>query len=137
MEKKKRIINSGGIVEQSFNNYGQKDGIYKIWIEEENHPGLALTRSIGDLKAKKHGVIAEPGITEYDLCHSTKYIAICSKGVWKFLSNENVKNLGKKNYLENNSSEFCHKIIDYSVFLWKQNENFIDDITVIVVFFNI
>ena len=135
--EKKRIINSGGIVEQSFNNYGQKEGIYKVWIKGENYPGLALSRSIGDIKAKKYGVIAEPGITEYDLCQSTKYITICSKGVWKFLSNENVKNLGKKNYLENNSSEFCHKIIDYSVFLWKQNENFIDDITVIVVFLNI
>ena len=135
--EKKRILNAGGIIEQSFNDSEPRQSLYKIKINEDNYPGLSISRSIGDLKAKKYGVISDPGITEYDLGQSTKYIVIGSNGVWKYLNNENVKNLGKKNYLENNTSEFCHKIIDYSVFLWKQNENIIDDITIIAVFFNV
>ena len=34
----------------------------KVWLKNENIPGLAMSRSIGDKIAQQAGVICEPGI---------------------------------------------------------------------------
>lgn len=35
-------------------------GPYRVWIKEQNIPGLAMTRSFGDYVASTVGVIDEP-----------------------------------------------------------------------------
>ena len=72
---------------------------------------------------------------EYDLCEDSKYIVICSDGVWEFINNEEVKNMGKTFYLNNDPSGFCHHIINNSVLRWEKNEIIIDDISIVTVFF--
>ena len=134
-EETKRILMSGGEIGQMKDQYGQGIGPYRVWAKGKDYPGLAMSRSIGDLKGKNIGITSDPGITEYDLCESSKYIAICSDGVWEFLSNEIVQKIGKIYYLQGNASEFCHQIINNSVYMWKQNEINIDDITVVAIFF--
>ena len=94
-----------------------------------------MSRSIGDLKGKAIGVISEPGILEYDLNEATKYIVIASDGVWEFMKNEEVRDLGKSFYLENDSSGFCHKIVDTSASIWQKRDIVVDDITIVVMFF--
>jgi serine/threonine protein phosphatase PrpC len=135
LEERNRILMSGGIVEQMKNEYGQAIGSYRVWARGKNFPGLALSRSIGDLLGKNIGVIPDPGILEYDLSESTKFIAICSDGVWVYLNNENVKNYGKSFYLDNNASGFCHYIVNQSVGEWEKNGPNVDDISVVVIFF--
>jgi len=41
---------------------GVKSGPYRVWFKNEGYPGLAMSRSIGDLVATSVGVICEPGI---------------------------------------------------------------------------
>ena len=135
-EERNRILKAGGEIEQMKDLFGKEIGPYRVWMKGRDYPGLAMSRSIGDLKAKDIGVIPDPGIMEYDLCESSKYIVIASDGVFEFLNNEAVKNIGKKYYLDNNASELCHQVINYSVFQWKQNEDVIDDITIVAVFFD-
>jgi integrin-linked kinase-associated serine/threonine phosphatase 2C len=36
-------------------------GPYRVWQDDEG-PGIAMTRSLGDLAAKKIGLISEPEI---------------------------------------------------------------------------
>ena len=104
-EEMNRIILSGGDVRQIKNELGEGVGPYRVWRRGEGYPGLAMSRSIGDLNGKKIGVIPNPGIIEYQLNEKSKYIVVCSDGVWEFLNNENVKEIGNKYYLENNPSE--------------------------------
>ena len=40
-------------------------GPYRIWIQDKNIPGLAMTRSFGDYVASTVGVISEPEVTCY------------------------------------------------------------------------
>ncbi len=42
---------------------GEQMGPYRIWIQEKNIPGLAMTRSFGDYVASTVGVISEPEVT--------------------------------------------------------------------------
>ncbi len=40
---------------------GIKSGPYRVWLKTQNYPGLAMSRSIGDLVAGSIGVTCEPG----------------------------------------------------------------------------
>ena len=134
-EETQRIIMSGGEVRQMKNEMGEGVGPYRVWALDGNYPGLAMSRSIGDLKGKQIGVIPDPGILEYDLCDKTKYIVACSDGVWEFLNNDEVKEIGKKYYAQNDPSGFCHNLVDQSLNLWEANDIVVDDITAVVAFF--
>ena len=134
-EEISRIMLAGGVVEQLKNEDGEGIGPYRVWVKGKDYPGLAMSRSIGDLKGKSIGVIPDPGIYEYDINKSTKYIIVCSDGVWEFLNNEIVMNIGKKYYLENNVVEFCHELVDKALKEWEDRESIVDDITAVVAFF--
>ena len=134
-EEMERILLAGGVVEQMKDNNGKLAGPYRVWIKGKDYPGLAMSRSLGDLKGKSIGVIADPGILEYDLNKSTKYIIACSDGVWEFLNNEVVMNIGKIFYLQNNAVEYCHELVSRAFKEWQKNEKMVDDITAVVAFF--
>jgi len=59
-EEKARIEKSGGKVEKCIEK-GVRFGPYRVWKNGESYPGLAMSRSIGDLVASKIGVICTPG----------------------------------------------------------------------------
>ena len=75
-----KIIMAGGVVEQMKNELGEGCGPYRVWLKGKDYPGLAMSRSIGDLKGKEIGVIPNPGIYEYDLNKSTRFIVVFSFG---------------------------------------------------------
>ena len=133
--EKNRILLSGGTVAQMENQFGEGVGPYRVWAKGQNYPGLAMSRSIGDLNGKSIGIIAEPGILEYDINETTKFIIIASDGVWEFLKNEDVIEMGKSFYIENDTSNICHRIVDTSASVWKSRDVVVDDITVVVMFF--
>ena len=135
-EETNRIIMNGGVVRQMQDDFGEWVGPYRVWAKDGNYPGLAMSRSIGDLKAKNIGVIPDPGIFEYDLCDKTKYIVVCSDGVWEFLENEKVRDIGIKYYMDNNPSGYCHELVRQSLNLWEANDIVVDDITAVIAFFN-
>ena len=134
-EETKRINLMGGIVDQVKNEYGEKTGPYRVYIKNMDLPGLAMSRSFGDKKAKSCGVIPYPDIIEYTLNNDSKYMVICSDGVWEFLSNEDVMKLGNKYYLQNNINDFCSELLKKSTDMWELEENYIDDITIVSIFF--
>ena len=134
-EEKQRIIMSGGTVDQMVNMHGMRCGPQRVWAKNKNFPGLAMSRSLGDFKGKKCGIIALPEIIEYKLEEKSKYMVICSDGVWEFLSNIDVMEIGNKFYLKNNIIDFSKKLIQHSKEEWEQKDVIVDDITAVIVFF--
>ena len=47
-------------------NNGVGEGPLRIWADDEG-PGIAMTRSLGDFSAKKIGMIGEPEIQHIEL----------------------------------------------------------------------
>ena len=88
----KRIIKNGGEVSQ-YEEDGFASGPFRVWKKGQMYPGIAMSRSIGDLLASTLGVIPEPEVREERLDNKTKFIVICSDGVWEFLDNKAVKDL--------------------------------------------
>ena len=134
-EEANRIIMAGGVVEPMIDEFGEGIGPLRVWAKNEDYPGLAMSRSIGDLKGKTVGVIPDPGILEYDLNQSTKFVIACSDGVWEFFDNDKVKDIGKKFYMEKNASGYCHNLVQQAFNEWEKNDKFVDDISAVVAFF--
>ena len=134
-EEKKRIYKMGGIVDQMLDGRGKRNGPFRVWAGKQNYPGLAMSRSIGDLKGKNCGLISEPEIIEYELNEKSKYMIICSDGVWEFLNNEDVMKIGIKYYIDNDIDGFVNDIIKTSQYWWKREDIIMDDITAVIVYF--
>ena len=130
-----RIYECGGCVERAVDENEQEGGPYRVWVYGEDYPGLAMSRSIGDLDAKKIGVIPNPQIVEYTLDSNSKYMLIASDGIWEFITNEEAMRIGNKFYLRNDATGLCNELYRESVNYWLKEDCIIDDITLIVVFF--
>ena len=134
--EKKRILGCGGFVGKAFDQYDdQEDGPFRVFEKGEDYPGIAISRSIGDMDAKKIGVIPNPQIIEYKIDYDTKYMLICSDGIWEFISNEEAMKIGNKFYSRNDAMGLCQKLYKTSLDFWLQEDVCVDDITIIAVFF--
>ena len=131
-----RILSHGGTVDQITDSEGNKVGPQRVWKAGQNYPGLAMSRSLGDFEAKACGVISTPEIIEQTLSKQCKYLAICSDGVWEFIQNEQVRDLGNvflnKNY---DVGGFCDELVKFACHSWEKFDIIRDDITVVSVFF--
>jgi len=59
--EKARIIKNNGRIGKIMTQNGCFVGPQRVWLKEEDYPGLAMTRSIGDLVAESVGVTWKPG----------------------------------------------------------------------------
>jgi serine/threonine protein phosphatase PrpC len=134
-EELERIQLCGGEVHKIKDIFGNKVGPARVYKGGCNYPGLAMSRSLGDMQAKEVGVISTPEIIEYDINNNTKYLIVCSDGVWEFTTNEQIRDLGNIYYKNDDINGFCTEIIKYSMSLWEKFEIIRDDITVVGVFF--
>ena len=130
-----RIQSSGGYVEILYDAYRNKTGPARVFKAGTQYPGLAMSRSLGDLMGKECGVISTPQIVEYEINTNTKYLVICSDGIWEFIKNEEVRDLGNVFYAQNKVTDFCIQLVNLAIDLWSRKENIRDDITVVSVFF--
>nr|KYP60621.1 putative protein phosphatase 2C 75 [Cajanus cajan] len=68
--------------------------IQRVWIpNNENSPGLAMSRAFGDFLLKDHGLTAIPDISYHSLTSSDQFVVLASDGVWDVLSNSEVASI--------------------------------------------
>ena len=90
-EELNRIVNNGGIVSRALDTDGNAYGPYRVFQKGRQIPGLAMSRSLGDLAAKHAGVIAEPIIEKFSLVNfKDQFIVVASDGVWDVMDNNEV-----------------------------------------------
>ena len=88
-----RIENNGGRVAWYKDAKGNNVGPPRVWLKTGSVPGLAMSRSLGDLVATYAGVIHKPEIKHYQIGPNDKAIVLATDGVWEFLSNRLVTKL--------------------------------------------
>ncbi|CAL5059379.1 unnamed protein product [Urochloa decumbens] len=81
-----RIKRCGGRV------FALKDepSVARVWLPGEDLPGLAMARSLGDLRLKRHGVVPEPEVAHRRVGRGDLFIVLATDGVWDVMSNEEV-----------------------------------------------
>ena len=130
-----RILSKGGFVDQITGAYGNKVGPQRVWKAGQNYPGLAMSRSLGDFHAKECGVVSYPQIVVKPIDKLSKYLVVCSDGVWEFIQNEQVRDLGNVFFKKNDVGGFCSDLVKFAVHSWENFDIIRDDITVVCVYF--
>eukprot|EP00455_Lapot_gusevi_P009038 TRINITY_DN1400_c0_g1_i4.p1 TRINITY_DN1400_c0_g1~~TRINITY_DN1400_c0_g1_i4.p1 ORF type:complete len:413 (+),score=134.09 TRINITY_DN1400_c0_g1_i4:146-1384(+) len=124
-----RIIQSGGRVQPCDSPAGFI-GPSRVWLRNENVPGLAMTRSFGDLVAASVGVTAIPEIFAHVVTDQDKFVVLASDGVWEFIDNAEAVALASQCA---DSKEAVDLLVTQATASWTREEDVIDDITCIVI----
>ncbi|KAI3956966.1 hypothetical protein MKX01_001000 [Papaver californicum] len=107
--------------------------VTRVWLPDQNYPGLAMTRAFGDFELKDYGVIAIPQISHHHLNINDKVVVLASDGAWDVLSNKEVVSIASLATRETAAKA----VVDAAVTSWKQKFPFskMDDISVSCMFF--
>ena len=134
-DEMERILSSGGRIEPYYDEKGEQAGPFRVWLKEYDYPGLAMSRSFGDEIAASVGVTAIPEIIEWKLTKEDKFIILASDGLWEFMESNEVVNIVKDYYLSNDIQAAADFLVKESSKRWIKEESSIDDITIIIIFF--
>lgn len=130
-----RILKSGGKVEPYRDLEGKFVGPDRVWVKGDDVPGLAMSRSFGDDIAQSVGVTPEPEIISMELKEEDKFVIIASDGIWEFISSEDCVNMIKNFYQDKDVVGALNFVYKEAAKRWIMEEEVIDDITVIIIFF--
>ena len=134
-EEKERIIKRGGRIEAYKDENGNDFGPKRVWLKTADIPGLAMSRSFGDEVAASVGTISEPEIKYFDITDDDKFIIIASDGIWEFISSKECVNIIKDFYLKKDLKGCLKYLLNESSKRWIKEEEVIDDITAVIIFF--
>lgn len=102
-DEMKRIVEKGGEVSEKI------PGAPRVFRKNDDVPGLAVARSVGDLVAHEVGVSCDPEVFEKELDADDHFIVIGSDGIWDAMSSCEVVG-----YIFNKmeeSKELCAKML--------------------------
>ncbi|KAH7365702.1 hypothetical protein KP509_18G041400 [Ceratopteris richardii] len=107
--------------------------VKRVWLPNENTPGLAMTRAFGDFVVKDYGVISVPEVTHRRITKNDKFIVLATDGIWSVLSNEHVVRIVDTT---TERSLAAQAVVDAAVRAWKVKhpESKVDDCAVVCMF---
>jgi serine/threonine protein phosphatase PrpC len=124
-EERYRIFEHGGIVQRVVSKGNKEQGPLRIWEGRiENGPGLHITRSLGDTKSTKLGVISEPEVQHFRLKDSDKFIVLGTENIWSIIHSTQMAFYVKKltQQKPDQFSDFAKMIIKKLQKLWTEVE---------------
>ena len=135
-EEAERIKSYGGRIRPMKDEDGNFIGPLRVYMKEKDLPGLAMTRSFGDYYASTAGTISIPEISEYKFVPEDKFLILASDGLFEFIESEEVVNIVAEYYEKNDIVGCCEFLYKESYRKWIfEEEDTVDDITIILVFF--
>ncbi|KAK2661331.1 hypothetical protein Ddye_007864 [Dipteronia dyeriana] len=107
--------------------------IQRVWLPNENSPGLAMSRAFGDFVLKNHGIIAIPEISYRRLTSNDLFILLACDGVMDVLSNNQVTSIVWKAESE---QEAARAVVEAANAAWKKKfpSSKMDDCTAVCLF---
>uniref|UniRef100_H3GCQ6 PPM-type phosphatase domain-containing protein n=1 Tax=Phytophthora ramorum TaxID=164328 RepID=H3GCQ6_PHYRM len=123
-------------------------GSYRVWLQDVDMPGLAMSRSFGDSVAKTVGVTAEPDVTTVERLDFSSgdaknggrpaaFAVLASDGIWEFMTTDECIEFVGACIIDSGLSpqEACTALVEEACDRWDAEEDVVDDITAAVVFF--
>jgi integrin-linked kinase-associated serine/threonine phosphatase 2C len=78
------------------NRYGQALGPPRAWKLDAQSPGLAMSRSIGDMDLTSIGIISDPYIQVIEIPSSVQFVVLGTDGVFDVMTNKDVVEFVRK-----------------------------------------
>ncbi|KAE8099099.1 hypothetical protein FH972_017107 [Carpinus fangiana] len=111
----------------------EEPDVYRIWMPDEDCPGLAMSRAFGDFCLKDHGLISTPEISYRKLTDNDEFIVLATDGVWDVLTNIEVIRIVAS---AKRRSMAAKMLVKRAVQAWRRKYpcSSVDDCTVICLF---
>ncbi|KHN20262.1 probable protein phosphatase 2C 34 [Glycine soja] len=110
-------------------------GVHRVWLPDEEFPGLAMSRAFGDYCVKKYGLISVPEVTHRNITTKDQFVVLATDGVWDVISNQEAVDIVSSTPDRTDSSK---RLVECAMRAWKRKRRGIamDDISAICLFFH-
>ncbi|KAK9124645.1 hypothetical protein Sjap_014247 [Stephania japonica] len=111
----------------------EEPDVYRLWLPDENSPGLAMARAFGDFCLKDFGLIPIPQVSYRKLSKDDEFVVLATDGVWDVLSNKDVIKIVASVKKRSTAAEL---VVRHAVRAWKCKypTSKIDDCAVVCLF---
>ncbi|KAL3356988.1 hypothetical protein AABB24_017580 [Solanum stoloniferum] len=112
----------------------QEPNVYRVWMPDEDCPGLAMARAFGDFCLKDYGLISTPEVYYRKLTENDEFVVLATDGVWDVLTNDEVIRIVSTT---RKRSMAAKTLVECAVRAWKYKypRAKIDDCGVVCLFF--
>ncbi|KAL2490444.1 putative protein phosphatase 2C 73 [Abeliophyllum distichum] len=110
-------------------------GVHRVWLPDEESPGLAMSRAFGDFCVKDFGLISVPEVTQRHITSKDQFVVLATDGVWDVVSNQEAVQIVSTTLDRGKSAK---RLVECAVRAWKKKRRgiAIDDISAIVLYFH-
>ncbi|PPE01943.1 hypothetical protein GOBAR_DD01019 [Gossypium barbadense] len=110
-------------------------GVHRVWLPDEESPGLAMSRAFGDYCIKDYGLISVPEVTQRHITCRDQFVVLATDGVWDVVSNQEAVQIVSSTP---DKQKAAKQLVEYAVRAWKKKRKDIamDDISAICLFFH-
>ncbi|KAH7842590.1 hypothetical protein Vadar_007047 [Vaccinium darrowii] len=107
--------------------------VFRMWMPEQNCPGLAMARAFGDFCLKDFGLISIPEVSYRRLTDSDEFVVLATDGIWDVLSNDEVAEIVAS---ARKRSIAARLLVDRAVKAWRHKypNSRVDDCAVVCLF---
>lgn len=112
----------------------EEPSVLRVWMPEEDCPGLAMTRAFGDLCLKDYGLICDPEVYYRKITSKDEFVVLATDGIWDVLTNNEVIKIVAS---VKNRTMAAKILVYYAVRSWrtKYPGSKVDDCAVVILFF--
>ncbi|XP_030546987.1 probable protein phosphatase 2C 34 [Rhodamnia argentea] len=110
-------------------------GVHRVWLPDDESPGLAMSRAFGDYCVKDFGLISVPEVTQRNITSRDQFVVLATDGVWDVISNQEAVEIVSAMPDRTKSAK---RLVECAVRAWKRKRRGIamDDISAICLFFH-
>ncbi|XAR48357.1 Phosphoprotein phosphatase [Bertholletia excelsa] len=108
--------------------------VARVWLPNNDSPGLAMARAFGDFCLKDFGLISVPEISYRCLTEKDEFVILATDGIWDVLSNQEVVEIVAS---ASTRSAAARVLVESAVRAWrcKYPTSKVDDCAVVCLFF--
>ncbi|XP_057503265.1 probable protein phosphatase 2C 34 [Actinidia eriantha] len=110
-------------------------GVHRVWLPNEESPGLSMSRAFGDYCVKDFGLISVPEVTQRHITGNDQFVVLATDGVWDVVSNQEAVDIVSSTP---DRAKSAKRLVKHAVRGWKHKRQGIamDDISAICLFFH-
>ncbi|KAF6141251.1 hypothetical protein GIB67_024335 [Kingdonia uniflora] len=110
-------------------------GVHRVWLPQQETPGLAMSRAFGDYCVKDFGLISVPEVTQRSITSKDQFVVLATDGVWDVVSNQEAVDIIS---LTPDKEKAAKRLVECAARAWKRKRRGIatDDISAVCLFFH-
>ncbi|KAK1697202.1 hypothetical protein QYE76_013899 [Lolium multiflorum] len=114
---------------------GDEPGVHRVWLPDQEAPGLAMSRAFGDYCVKDYGVISTPEVTQRRITTRDQFVILATDGVWDVISNQEAVQIVAATP---NKEKAAKHLVQCAVRAWRSKRPCyaVDDCSAICLFFH-